>query len=176
MGVRKKESARIKEVYFAVKEDHCLGHNEPVKQTVGQYRTEQGVDVYDEMNRQWRDIVIKKRSSGPTVGKPSERSLQLFDMCSYDMDSFRAFVRSKGFTEICDLDEGLLNELAVDEDKLLQFSFRFMKQVLFGERTIPLKEKAREQRIDQRKSVWLERRNTEIEKSREDLGKRMYDE
>lgn len=176
MGVHKKESARIKEVYFAVKEDHCLGHKEPVRQTVGQYRSEQGVDVYDEMNSEWRDIIIKKRSSGPTVGKPSQRSLQLFDMCSYDMDSFRKFIRSKGFTDILDLDESLLSELIADEDKLLQFGFRFLKQVLFGEHTIPLKDKAREQRIDQRKSVWSERRNTEIEKSREDLGKQMYDE
>ncbi|MEN8128594.1 MAG: YkgJ family cysteine cluster protein [Pseudomonadota bacterium] len=176
MGVRKTESAQVEDVYFSVKEDHCLGHNQPVTQTVGQYRSGQGVDVYDEMNREWRDIVIKKRTSGPTVGRPSERSLQLFDMCSYDMDSFREFIQSKGFTDIFDLDKSLLNELTADEDKLLQFSFRFLKQVLFGERTIPLKKKAREQRIDQRKSVWTDRRNTEIDKTREDLGKQMYDE
>jgi len=42
--------------------------------TVGEYRQEQGVTEYDETNREWRQVVLKKRSSGPTVGKPSQKS------------------------------------------------------------------------------------------------------
>ncbi len=167
MGVRKKGSSEVEDVYFIVKEAHCLGHDEPVKQTVREYRSEQGIDVYDKMNRDWRDIILKKRSSGPTVGKPSQRSMQLFDMCSYDTDSFREFIQTQGFQTVFDLDKSLLNELISDEDKLLQFSFRFLKQVLYGEKTIPLKNGAREQRIEQRKAVWAKRRDAEIDKHRE---------
>ena len=29
MGVRKKEASSVDDIYFVVKEDHCLGHNEP---------------------------------------------------------------------------------------------------------------------------------------------------
>ncbi|MDH3638561.1 MAG: YkgJ family cysteine cluster protein, partial [Gammaproteobacteria bacterium] len=82
MGVRKKDSGQVEDIYFLVKERHCLGHQEPRRQTIREYRSNQGVDEYDEHNREWRDIILKKRSSGPTVGAPSERSLQLFDMCS----------------------------------------------------------------------------------------------
>ena len=85
MAVRKKDSAEVEDIYFIVKESHCLGHEEDQTQTVAEYRRDQGVDTYDDMNREWRDIILKKRSSGPTIGKPCERSLQLFDMCSYDM-------------------------------------------------------------------------------------------
>jgi hypothetical protein len=148
MGVRKKGEAQVEDVFFMVKEPHCLGHFEPRELAVGEYRKEQGVDVYDEMNQEWRDIILKKRSSGPTVGRPSDRSLQLFDMCSYDVDSFRDFIQSPGYQDVFDLDPQTLDTLLKDEDVLLQFGFRFLKQVLFGERTIPLREGAREKRLE----------------------------
>jgi len=147
MGVRKKEGAGVEDVYFVVKEPHCMGHFEPKTQTVAEYRAEQGVDVYDEMNREWRDIIIKKRSSGPTIGKPTERSFQLFDMCSYDMDSFREFVRSPSFQDVFAIEPEALQQLLDDEDELMRFAFRFLKQVLFGERSIALQDGARERRL-----------------------------
>jgi len=162
MGVRKKESPKVDDVFFLVKESHCHGHNEPRKLTVRQYREEQGVDKYDEMNRDWRDLIIKKRSGGPTVGNPSERSMQLFDMCSYDMDSFREFIQTDGFQNIFDVDTGTLKTLLSDEEALLKFAYRFLMQVLFGENTIPVREGAREQRLEQRRDVIQSRRDAEI--------------
>ncbi len=153
MGVRKKESAGVEDIYFLVKEDHCLGHEEPRSLTVAQYRREQGIEKYDEMNREWRDIILKKRSSGPTVGAPSERSLQLFDMCSYDVDSFRDFIETPGFTEIFALEEAERSRLLADDEELLKFAFRFLKQVLFGEMSIPVREDAREKRVAKRKEL-----------------------
>jgi len=167
MAVRKKDSPKVEDVYFVVKESHCLGHQEGKTQTVAEYRRDQGVDKYDDMNRKWRDIVLKKRSSGPTIGKPSERSLQLFDMCSYDMDSFREFIASDGFRGIFDIDDDECRRLSADEDELLKFSLRFLAQVLFGEMTIPVKDHARERRISQRGAVWEQRREEEVARRRE---------
>ena len=150
MGVRRTASAKVEDIYFVVKEDHCKGHFEPRRLTVRQYRKEQGLEQYDEMNREWRDIILKKRSSGPTVGKPSDRSLQLFDMCSYDMDNFRDFINSDGFTEVFDIPATELKTLTDDEDKLLLFACRFLKQVLFGEMTIAVKAGAREIRMEKK--------------------------
>ncbi len=151
MGVRRAASAVVEDLYFVVKEDHCKGHDEPRRLTVAQYRREQGLEHYDEMNREWRDIILKKRSSGPTVGKPSDRSLQLFDMCSYDMDNFRNFIQSDGFVEVFDLDPDERAVLMADEDELLLFAARFLKQVLFGEMTIAVKEGAREKRMEKKR-------------------------
>ena len=123
VSMRKKDAPRDEDSYFVVKEDHCLGHNEPVTQTVREYRREQGVDVYDEINHEWRQIILKKRSSGPTVGRPSERSFELFFLVSYDIDGFRAFVASAGFDAVFDLDPAFKLELMTDEVKLLKFGF-----------------------------------------------------
>jgi len=172
MGVRKKESPHVEDIFFVVKEAHCKGHQEPNKQTVREYLHEQGADRYDEFNRDWRDIIIKKRSSGPTIGKPSDRSLQLFDMCSYDIDSFREFIQDRGFLAIFDLNEDTIKELAANEEQLLKFAIRFMKQVLYGEKTIPLVQGAREQRLKEREAVLKARRQSEIEafQSNDPLG------
>ena len=175
MAVRKKDSTEVEDIYFVVRESHCLGHEEATTQSVAEYREVQGIEPYDDMNREWRDIVLKKRSSGPTVGKPSERSLQLFDMCSYDTDSFREFIDSNGFRNLFDLTSEERQRLAADEDALLEFSMRFLKQVLFGEMTIPLKEGAREARISRRKAVWEQRRSEELARHCEAEDSLKYD-
>lgn len=160
-SMRKKDATRDEDSYFVVREDHCLGHHEPVVQTVGDYRRDQGVDRYDEINHEWRQIILKKRSSGPTVGRPSARSFELFFLASYDIDGFRAFVASAGFGELFELDPAYKLELMSDEVKLLKFGFRLLKQVLFGEISIQLRPAAARER-----SVRYEQRQTSSSSSR----------
>jgi hypothetical protein len=145
--MRPKDSSQIEEFYFVVKEPHCLGHNQPKTQTIREYRQEQGVEIYDEMNRGWREVVLKKRSSGPSIGRPSDRSFDLFFIASYDLDGFRAFIASPGFQEVYDLSPAELETLQCDDTALLQFAARFMKQAFFGEKTIPVKPDALEKRL-----------------------------
>ena len=68
-------------------------------------------------------------------------------MCSYDLDSFREFIQTEGFLEIFDISSDQLSTLVRDEDEMLKFSMQFLKQVLYGEKTIPMKPDAREKRI-----------------------------
>lgn len=148
LSMRKKDSPTDEDSYFVVKEDHCLGHFEPTVQTVHDFRKGQGLDAYDAVNREWRQIVLKKRSSGPTVGKPSQRSMELFFMASYDMDGFREFVSSAGFGELFVLEDALKAEILGDDEKLLLFAFRFLKQALYGEMSIPLRQDVARTRKD----------------------------
>ncbi len=151
MSMRQENSSTDEEAYFLIKEDHCLGHNEPRTITIRDYRKEQEVAHYDEMNREWRQIILKKRSAGPTIGKPSPRSFQFFFMGSYNLDSFRDFIKSQGFSELYDLKSDESERLKTDEVALLQFGFKLLKQVLFGENTIPVKSDAMEKRAQQRR-------------------------
>ena len=103
LSMRRQDEATDRDSYALVKEPHCLGHDEPRAIAIGDYRREQGLPEYDELARGWRQLILKKKSSGPTIGKPSKRSLQLFFMACYDIDRFRAFVASDGFAELFDL-------------------------------------------------------------------------
>ena len=142
LSLRKTGSPDDEDSYFVVKEDHCLGHFEPHEQNVADYRTEQGLPPYDDANREWRRIILKKRSAGPTIGTPSSRSFELFFLASYDLEGFLAFVTSPGFQELFELEPDFLQQLCDQEEIRLQFALRFLRQVLFGENTIPLREAA----------------------------------
>lgn len=150
LSMRRQDEYVDRDAYALVKEDHCLGHKEPRSLTIDEYRAEQGLDTYDVQGRGWRQLVLKKKSSGPTVGKPSVRSRQLFFMTCYDIDTFRAFVDSGPFKDIYDVPESELEAMLGDslesEQALMQFGFRFLRQVLFGEETIPLHQEAVEKR------------------------------
>ena len=146
LSMRKKDSPTDEDSYFVVKEGHCLGHQEPKTQTVRDYRKEQGLEDYDAINREWRQIILKKRSSGPTVGRPSERSMEMFFLASYDLDGFREFISSSGFTELFEVEATEKQALLADDEALLRFAFRFLKQALFGEMSIPVRADAAETR------------------------------
>ncbi|MFO1291487.1 MAG: YkgJ family cysteine cluster protein [Rubrivivax sp.] len=138
LAMRKQDESVDRQYYAIVREEHCLGHQEPRTQSIDAYRAEQGVLAYDEAARGWRQLILKKKSSGPTIGKPSKRSLELFFMTCYDVDRFRAFVASDAFAGVFDLPDEELRAALVDDLALLQFGWRFLRQVLFGESTIAL--------------------------------------
>lgn len=151
LSMRKQNEFTEREAYALVKEDHCLGHYEPRTLTINEYRTEQGLEDYDEQGKGWRQLILKKKSSGPSIGTPTKRSLQLFFMACYDIDNFRKFVTAPSFNEIYDLPDELKEKLQNDEIELMQFGFRLMRQVMFDEESIPMKADALDKRLARKK-------------------------
>lgn len=147
LSMRKQNEYTDTHGYALVKEAHCLGHNEPRPIKIEDYRKEQGIPEYDEHGRGWRQLVLKKKSSGPTVGKPTPRSLQLFFMACYDLDRFREFVATDSFNDVYDLPEDLKASIRSDDIVLMEFGFRLLRQVMFNEMSIPIKADAMEKRL-----------------------------
>lgn len=147
LSMRKQDEYVDRDSYAIVKEDHCKGHEVNRRITIADYRKEQGLEEYDELARGWRQLVLKKKSSGPTIGKPSLRSRQLFFMACYDIDKFREFVRMESFGKLFELPADEKEALLEDDVALLQFAFRFLRQVLFGEESIALNAEAAQERL-----------------------------
>ncbi len=164
LALREKGASQAEERYSLIREEHCKGHEEDREIAIAEYRAEQGCGEYDEHNRDWYHLILKKKSAGPTVGRPPQTSLQLFFMASYDLDAFRRFVLSDGFRRTYVLPDDFYAEAQRDDEALLAFAYRFLRQVLFGERTIEEVSNAWEQRVEQRKDVWDERKQAEIER------------
>lgn len=162
--------------YFLVKEDHCKGHEEERELTVQEYLEEQQARAFDDMNREWLTIMLKKRSAGPSVGTLPEASLQLFFMASFDMDRFRRFVLSDNFRNTYELEESTYEVFAKEDLSLMQFGVKLMRQVFFGERTIAEKQGVWEQRVQQRQDVWDARRQAEIARRMEMEDKKYKDD
>jgi hypothetical protein len=147
LSMRKQDEYVDRDSYAIVKEDHCKGHHEKRPITIADYRKEQGLEEYDELARGWRQLVLKKKSSGPTIGKPSLRSRQLFFMACYDIDRFREFVFAESFAKLFELKPEEKELFANDDVALLQFAFRFLRQVMFGEESIGLNAEAAQERL-----------------------------
>jgi Fe-S-cluster containining protein len=175
LSMRKQDEYTDTQSYALVKEDHCKGHEVERRLTIADYRKEQGVAEYDELARGWRQLVLKKKSAGPAIGAPSLKSRQLFFMACYDIDTFHDFVESEAFNKLFKLGAEEKATLMADDVALMQFSFRFLKQVLFGEQSIALDEAAEKERL----AKWQERQaeiEEEARKQREEYERKMLEE
>ncbi|MBW1992004.1 MAG: YkgJ family cysteine cluster protein [Deltaproteobacteria bacterium] len=118
----------LDEFYFMIKEEHCKGFEEDAEWTVQSWKEDQGADYYDEINKEWKAMLLRRSS----VGKPdTDRRLQdLFYMVMYDLDQFRRFIFKSRFLQIFHVEEDLLQRIYEDDLELLQFGYNYLKMVL----------------------------------------------
>lgn len=126
--------------FFKIKEAHCLGFEEDQEWTVAQWRQDQGVDLRDEVNEGWMDLMVRKKSLPPSM-KLSEDAKQMFFMVCYNIDKFKTFVFQSSFLERYDFSEDKIAQIKSDDVKLLLFGFEWLKATFFktGQKNFPVK-------------------------------------
>lgn len=129
-ALQHKEGADDEGFFFFVHEPHCNGFEEDCEWSVAQWREDQGVDLRDEINAEWTDLVVRKRSFPPNI-KLTEKAKQLFFMVSYNIDKFRRFVFDSTFLERMPVDDDALEKLKTDDVELFKFGVQWLKSVLF---------------------------------------------
>ncbi|MCP4353661.1 MAG: YkgJ family cysteine cluster protein [Desulfobacterales bacterium] len=134
-----KQDADDEDFYFFVNEPHCLGFEEEKEWTVCEWREDQGVDIHDEINAEWTDLIVRKRSFPPNI-KLSEKSKNMFFLASYNIDRFREFVFESTFLDRYDIDTELIEKIKKDEIELLKFGITWLKSVLFQDGAFKPKE------------------------------------
>lgn len=126
-----------REVFFLVREEHCLGFSEDQNWTVKAWTIDQGLAPYHRFNDLWLEIITRR------VCSPSEdlrsRQMGMFFLSAYNLDRFRTFIFESTFLERFSLEEEEVDQIRADDEALLLLSFRFLKFSLFGEKTLPLR-------------------------------------
>jgi hypothetical protein len=139
MGAEQKE-----DFHFLVREPHCKGHDEEKRQTVSEFRREQGVEALDEINRGWVDILMKMVSwrsvGGPNGQSVTPQAKRMFFMVSTDVAAFRRFVFETKFFDTYVIEPETVERLKTDDIALLQLGFDWLRSVLFNEQTINMHE------------------------------------
>ncbi len=133
-----KSSGDEEEFFFLVKEDHCKGFEEDTEWTVESWRADQESDFYDRMNRDWMELILRKKSFGEETEMP-ERAKELFFMVSTNMERFRSFIFESRFIDTYSVDSRLLREILEDDVALMQFGFEYLKVAIFGAESDKLK-------------------------------------
>jgi Fe-S-cluster containining protein len=125
-----KEGADDEGFYFFVNEPHCLGFEEKKDWTVKLWRKDQGVDIHDEINADWTDLIVRKRSFPANV-KLMEKTKEMFFTTCYNIDKFKSFVFESTFLTIYDIDNETVEKIKNDEIELLKFGLKWMMWTLF---------------------------------------------
>lgn len=161
----KEDGVEEEKFFFLVKEPHCKGHEESKKWTIGAWRADQGVDLRDEMNKEWLRIVMRRKSFGQQATL-SESAKRMFFMASTDLESFRTFIFESSFLDTYELNDELIEKIRTDDVELMLFSFIYLANTLFGApgltiRQDKLKQKVAE--IKKRQDESLQRAEQEYE-------------
>lgn len=151
VSVKMKDMEGKDDFFFLVKESHCQGHCEKKSQNVGEFCAEQGVDEYERVNRGWIDILMKMASwkvmGGPCGKAPTPQTKRMFFMSTTDVAAFRRFVFDSKFLQSYEVAPQAIELIRTDDQALLQLAYDWMKNLLFNEPTIALKEPVLQQAI-----------------------------
>ena len=139
--------------FFLVKEPHCKGFEEPKRWTIREWREDQGVNVRDEMNKEWLRLVMRRKSFS-LQATLSEAAQRMFFMASTDLDHFRRFVFESSFLQTYELDAETIERIRHDDEALMLFSFKYLASTLFGAEGLAMnqekvKEKVKSMRQEQ---------------------------
>jgi Fe-S-cluster containining protein len=145
------EGTAAEEFYFLVKEPYCKGHEEDNKQTIREWRADQGIDESDEMNREWMEIVMRRKSFGlqATLSEPAQK---MFFLASTDLDKFRDFVFNSSFLATYEVDEETLAKIKTDDIALMKFSCKYLASSIFGTKDLTIKAEKVRERVEQNKN------------------------
>jgi len=124
------------EFYFFIREPHCLGYQENKEWTIESWKIDQEADLYDEMNRGWKEIQLRRN---PLIKElDSNKQAQVYT-ASYDMDRFRRFVFESRFLDVFDIDKEEIEKIKTDEIALMKLGFKYIKYLLMLEETLKVK-------------------------------------
>jgi hypothetical protein len=160
------EGSGSEEFYFLVKEEHCKGHEEDQNMSVKEWRKDQGIDESDRMNKEWMEIVMRRKSFGlqATLSEPAQK---IFFMASTNLDKFRDFIFKSSFLDTYEIDQETIDKIKEDDIELMKFSFKYLASTIFGVQGLKIKKEKIAAKAEKIKQTQAEA---------EERGGKLYDE
>ena len=124
------------------------------------------IKEYDGHNKEYFQLILKKKSAGQALGRPALKSLQLFFMACFDPDRFRQFALRDAFRKNDNLEDSLYVKIAADDIELMYLGFRLLRQVLFAEVSLKEHEGTCQKRAEARKETYEIRYSAEVARDR----------
>jgi hypothetical protein len=126
---RCRETGKITEGFALLKEPHCLGFNEPQKQSVRQWIQAQEIETYNHINDKLMEIISLKSQVLP--GPLDLNSRHLVYLALYDLDNFRTHIFKNGLCGDFEVNPKKLETARTDDTALLEVGMEWVRQVVF---------------------------------------------
>lgn len=118
-------------MFFKIKEDHCLGWDEPKEWTLAEWLENQGVMRYNANNE--FPVLL---SFHPKLGEPGatldEKKTAMIYMALYDLDTFREFVFGSSLLDRIEVEPDVAETIKKDDFELMQFGVRWIEFSVLG--------------------------------------------
>lgn len=117
----------VNEQFVLLREPHCRGFEEKTEQTVERFTRSQELELYNRFNDLLTAITQHEKIKGGM--RLSETQRNLYRLALYDLDTFRARLRSKksAVLPVNKVPEAIFT----DDEALLEFALRFVREMLF---------------------------------------------
>lgn len=118
------------EYRFIVDPQKCHGLLEREERTVEQWRSEQGLYEYDDIDHNLGDVMNADQVWEDKIADPRMQDMIL--MALYDVDRFREFVFKSSFLKKFQVDDDIVEKIEEDDVSLLYFASQWLRFALFG--------------------------------------------
>jgi len=137
------------EEFWIEKKPSCLGFKEEKQWTIGDWKKDQGINIYDRMNESYKEITLHDYfQKGNKLD--SGKAKMLYTAC-YNLDDFKRFLFETRFFDIYDVEKEVIEKIKEDEEELLSFGYRWVRFGLFWEDTFKLKDKEMDKLLKSRR-------------------------
>ncbi len=125
--------------YKITNDPKCLGQQEGREWTLEDWKKEQGLGPYNELEELFHEVLHNK-----TVLKTSLQNDNILHMVFmvYDLDQFRRFVFESKFLDVFDIEGKTIEGVKKDEVELLKLALKWLKFGLVDRKSLKMKEDA----------------------------------
>jgi len=139
------ESSKITEkankIYYSVMDvPFCLGFFEDRVATVAVWQSEQGIPVYEEMEKIFKKITMNEFLAGKKI--ENRKIQEMYYMAAYDLDNFRRFVFESTFLNRFEVEPEECDRIKHDDMALYRFAMKWLEFGLIGQDALHVKSEA----------------------------------
>jgi Fe-S-cluster containining protein len=124
--------------YFSVLDiPFCRGFAEDKVLTVMEWKEEQGIPIYEEMEQHLKRITMNERL---IKNKITNKSIQdMYYMSCYDLDRFRRFVFESKFLQLFEIASDTAEKIKHDDAELYKFAMKWLEYGLLGQHVLKVR-------------------------------------
>ena len=126
-----------KEYYSVMDVPFCLGLSEDKVLTVKEWKKEQGISIYREMESLFKKITMNAFLGDKKI--TNKKIQEMYYMACYDLDRFRRFIFESKFLETFDVEPETVEKIKHDDVELYKFAMRWLEYGLLGQHVLKVK-------------------------------------
>ena len=125
--------------HLITESSRCLGLKERQALRISDWLVEQGVPIYEEMNRLFSEVISPLRTHDLDIDNP--QIYKMMFMALYNLDKFRDFIFQSTFLNRFDVDPVRVEKVKRNDAELMKLAFDWIKFGILGQKTLWVKHK-----------------------------------